>query len=146
MRYLKKSLENYLRGVFGNTQKFPIHLKGFEKAVDHWLFLTVQEGNDKIVRLHDELYRGPLEKYLRPDLPFIPHIALGLFAAKDSGYSLENPQIVGFDEVEYKRALEEAENLDLDYSTEVDKVKLLKLEKDLRTIVEEKEFTLKDSS
>lgn len=137
----EKTLTKHVTSVLKHQKPFNLHLKGFKRSIDHWLFLTLLEGNGEIIRLHDELYQGPLKKYLREDLPFIPHIALGLFV-KGLGYSLENPQIVEFDETKYKRALDEAEKLNLDYKARFDKVSLVKIERDLKTIVSVKGFSL----
>lgn len=135
-------LTEHLNTILGRWKSFDIHLKGFEKAVDHWLFLGVQEGHDEIVRLHDEIYTGPFEKYLRPDLPFIPHIALGFFGKQGSNYNLENPTIVEFDEEKYIKAVDESGRLNLDFKTRLDKVNLIKIENDLQTIVENTEIKL----
>jgi len=48
---------------------------------ERWfLLLTADEGFSSIVRLHDRLYTGVLAPQLRTDIPFIPHITLGVFA------------------------------------------------------------------
>lgn len=41
------------------------------------VFLIPEEGYRIFVTLHDELYTGPLEKELRLDIPFIPHLGAG---------------------------------------------------------------------
>lgn len=41
------------------------------------VFLVPDEGHSSIVRLHDRLYTGPLESFLRLDIPYIPHITIG---------------------------------------------------------------------
>lgn len=48
------------------------------------LFLVPEEGYRIFVKLHDALYTGPLEKDLRLDIPFIPH--LGIAGYKDPFY------------------------------------------------------------
>lgn len=42
-----------------------------------YVFLVPDEGNAAIALLHDQLYRGPFEPFLRLDLPYIPHISIG---------------------------------------------------------------------
>jgi len=42
-----------------------------------YVFLVPDEGYAEISLLHDRLYTGPLEAYLRLDLPCIPHITIG---------------------------------------------------------------------
>lgn len=40
-------------------------------------FLVPDEGNSKIVKLHDRLYSGKFYKNIRFDIDFIPHIGIG---------------------------------------------------------------------
>lgn len=44
------------------------------------LFLVPDEGFAAIARLHDALYTGLLAGELRHDLPFVPHLTLGVVA------------------------------------------------------------------
>lgn len=41
------------------------------------IFLTPDEGNSGIIKLHDRLYTGVLRPELRADIPYIVHIAIG---------------------------------------------------------------------
>ncbi len=41
------------------------------------IFLSPDEGNSEIVKLHDKLYSGILRKTLRLDIDFYSHIAIG---------------------------------------------------------------------
>jgi hypothetical protein len=41
------------------------------------IFLTPDEGNSAIIKLHDRLYTGAISSELRLDIPFIVHIAIG---------------------------------------------------------------------
>ncbi|MEW6196830.1 MAG: 2'-5' RNA ligase family protein [Bacteroidota bacterium] len=41
------------------------------------VFLIPEEGYRIFVKLHDSLYTGILEKELRIDIPFIPHLGIG---------------------------------------------------------------------
>ncbi|MBI1938099.1 MAG: 2'-5' RNA ligase family protein [Ignavibacteriales bacterium] len=49
------------------------------------VFLIPEEGYRIFVKLHDAFYSGPLEKDLRLDIPFIPH--LGIANSEDSLHS-----------------------------------------------------------
>lgn len=138
----REVMVEHVKTVLKSWKPFDYHLAGFEKAVDHWLFLTVKEGNEEIIRLHDQLYSGPFKKYLREDLPFLPHVALGLFTKEGSEYNLENPSVVEFDEAKYKKALEEAERSGFDYHAKLDKVNLLTVEKDLQTVIADREIVI----
>lgn len=44
---------------------------------DHYVFLVPDEGFSQVVELHDVLYSGIFAKYLRLDIPYIPHITIG---------------------------------------------------------------------
>ncbi len=44
-----------------------------------YLFLMPDIGNEYIKKLHDALYTGVLAGELRSDIPFIPHITIGIF-------------------------------------------------------------------
>ena len=65
------------------------------------VFLIPEEGYRIFVRIHDELYTGPIEKNLRLDIPFIPHIGIAnnLDAHKckklAENINYKNPEIVG---------------------------------------------------
>jgi 2'-5' RNA ligase len=41
------------------------------------VFLVPDEGDAQITTLHDRLYAGMLRRYLRADIPFIPHMTVG---------------------------------------------------------------------
>jgi len=75
----QENLINHITTIVKNQRPFPIHIYGFEKSWDNWLFLCLKRGNDEIVSLYKELYKGILQKYQRSDIEFIPHISLGLF-------------------------------------------------------------------
>lgn len=52
---------------------------------DRSIFLVPDEGYNDIVRLHDRLYTGVLADHLRPDIPYIPHITVGVVDNPESG-------------------------------------------------------------
>jgi len=137
----EEKFEKHIREVLIKHRSFEVHLSGFEKSMDHWLFLSIKEGNKEITKLHDDLYTSFLKMYMRDDLPFSPHIGIGLFTNKELNYDLKNPTILALDKEKYEKALKEAESLNLDYRIKFDKVSFLKVEKDLRTIVFEREIS-----
>jgi 2'-5' RNA ligase len=135
-------LTNHIDNVLSNYRPFPIHLKGLRKAWDHWLFLTLAEGNEDVIRLHRDLYTGILAGYLRPDIEFIPHLGLGLFARRDANYDIRDPREVSLDVEGYASALGEAQQLDFDYHCLVDKLHLVRISDDISRIDWSKEFHL----
>jgi len=67
-----ENLKKHISEVLKKWQTFDIHINGIDITWDNWMYLTVKEGNSKVVKLHDDLYTGILEPYLRKDLPFTP--------------------------------------------------------------------------
>lgn len=41
------------------------------------VYLVPDRGGTQLTTLHDRLYTGPLQPFLRPDLPYLPHITIG---------------------------------------------------------------------
>jgi len=122
----EEKLTEHVETVLKSWKPFPIHIGGFAKSWDHLLLLLLREGNEKAIALHDELYTGILAPYLRRDIEYIPHIGIGLFVKKDSGYNALDPKIVDFDAKLYSQALKEAESLKIDSFDTVDRLVLTK--------------------
>lgn len=120
-------LIHHLAGVLGSWQSFPIHLQGLHIAPDDHLFLLLQEGNANVIRLHDEIYTGALAEYWRNDIPFIPHLTLGVLNKKST---------------DRDQALAEAEELAMKYRCVMDKLHLVKVNEDRSKILWSKEFAL----
>lgn len=60
---------------------FPIVLRGVKfDTDDNFLHFLVDEGKEKITDIHDDLYSGILESYWRKDLPYNPHMTIGVFS------------------------------------------------------------------
>ncbi|HEX7749394.1 MAG TPA: 2'-5' RNA ligase family protein [Bordetella sp.] len=47
-----------------------------------YVYLVPDGGYSGLSRLHDALYRGPLAEHLNLDIPFVPHITLGVLRDK----------------------------------------------------------------
>jgi 2'-5' RNA ligase len=136
------NLTSHIESVLNHWRPFPIQLKGLHTAWDHWLFLILAEGNENVIRLHRKLYSGILAEYHRPDIKFVPHLGLGLFARQDANYDIRNPQEVSLDVEKYSQALKEAQQLYLDYHCVIDRLHLVKISDDISRIVWSKEFPL----
>jgi 2'-5' RNA ligase len=120
-------LIHHIKSVLTRWKPFPIHLEGVLLAPDNYLYLLVQEGKDSLAHLHDELYTGLLASYLRTDIPFVPHLTLGILDS-DSG----NQDSV----------IQEAKQLDIDHHGVLDKFHLIKVNDDRSRIVWRKDFSL----
>jgi hypothetical protein len=125
------NLAHHVEGVLSSWKPFPVRMSGFKKSFDHWLFLTLEEGYDDVVRLYRELNTGILDTYRRDDIEFIPHISLGLFLEEGTTYDWEHPHRLVFDEEGYERALEEARKEGLDFRCTVDCLNLIEIPADV---------------
>lgn len=102
----KEEIINHLQYVASKTKVFQININDFMKSFDDYFFLIVTEGKEKIYELHDELYTKAFLPYLRTDIPFIPHMTIGLFRTKDNQ----------FQEALYNEALAEAKKMNFDFT------------------------------
>lgn len=108
---------------------------------DHWLFWTIREGNELVIRLHDDLYTGILAPHLREDLPYMPHIGLGLFSKE--GYDFNDPTAeLTLDREKYERARKEFEDMNLDLWFTIDQLTLLRVNAEFTECREIKTFQL----
>ncbi len=123
----EEKLVNHLQAVLCERRPFHIGLQGLRKSSDDYLFLLVEEGKDVLTDLHAHIYTGLLAEFQRTDMPYVPHVTLGLFA------NYEN---------QFAEALDEAKRLDLNYRCMLDKLHLLKINDHLTDIVSSKEFLL----
>lgn len=121
-----KKLIKHIEHVLSSWKPFEVHFNGLQKSWDHWLFLVLKEGNHLVIKLHDELYNGILSPFYRKDLPYIPHIGLGLFCKEK--YDVNNPsKKLSLDEKAYNHARMEFDNLNLNFWRKIDKLTLVKL-------------------
>ena len=59
----ESNLIDHIQSITNSASSFSISLSGLEKSWDHYLYLTVSNGVEMIITLHDKLYSGVLEKY-----------------------------------------------------------------------------------
>ncbi|MBM7692159.1 2'-5' RNA ligase [Peribacillus deserti] len=71
-----------------------------------YLFLNVKKGNDEIIEMHDQLYRGILKSILFREVTYIPHMTVG---------RLKNKQ-------DFHNALIGAEKFHFEFSTIVNEI------------------------
>lgn len=138
----KEKLIEHIKNKLLTQKPFDIHINGLEKSWDHWLFLILKDGRDEMIKLHDILYEDLLLEFLRSDIEFVPHIAIGLFTKKEAGYDLKDPKALAFDEDLYKVAIEEVEKENFDYVTTVNKLSLVEINDDFTKTAVIHEFEL----
>ena len=110
-------LENHMLAVLTKWRPFDIHFEGIEKSWDHWLFLTLSKGEDEFIAIHDALYTGVLAPFLREDIKFKPHVALGYFG--EYKYNPLKPESLELNKVEYTKAVEKVRKMELSFHRKV---------------------------
>ena len=124
-----KKIEIHINQILKKWKPFDVHLYGLYKSWDQWLLLILKEGNHLAIKLHDDLYSDILAPYLRKDLPYTPHIGLGLFSKEK--YDVNNPTAqLSLDENKYQKAKTEFEDLGLDFWRTIDHLTLVKVNSD----------------
>lgn len=139
----KAKIIKHIESILKNRQPIEIYFGRVKKSWDHWLFLTLIEGEQSIKKLYTEIYSGFLSQHRRDDIEFIPHIGLGLFLKSKSQYDPKNPKKLEFDEETYRQALSEAESLDLNFKCKVENLNLVELNDDFTEIKPVKKFILR---
>ncbi len=138
----RDAFREHVRGVVTRTPAFDIRLKGLDKSWDHWLFLAVAEGLDKVVALHDALYTGILRPHLWTEQPYVPHVGLGHFAVEQDTRDPLELRPRAFDRARFTKARREAEALQLDYAGRFDGVHIFGLDEELTHVTRLEEIPL----
>jgi len=77
-------LKEHIKDSIKNIKVFKLELQSLRKSPkEFYLYLLIKKGNDKIVKIHKNLYSKLLGKWLRRDIPYIPHVTLGVFKTKE---------------------------------------------------------------
>jgi len=78
---LKEHISNSLK----DFESFYISLKGIQKsAKGYCLYLLVDEGKEKVMKLHEKLNEGILSNFRNLDMPeYIPHLTIGVFDSEE---------------------------------------------------------------
>jgi 2'-5' RNA ligase len=116
----------HIQDVLLAWRPFTIRLKGLRLSWDNYLFLLVHEGKSNLIRLHAQMYVGLLAEYHHDEVSFVPHVTLGFFSEDDRRQA----------------ALAEAERLNLDYRSILDRLFLVKVNSDRTQVILSKEFLL----
>ncbi|MFH1311963.1 MAG: 2'-5' RNA ligase family protein [Candidatus Eisenbacteria bacterium] len=120
-------LIGHIQSVLSNRSPFEIRLGGLHKSHDHWLFLTLVEGEEQVKNLYQLLYTGLLAEHRRDDVEFVSHVGLGLFLKEGANYNWDNPQEDEFDKDRYEEALLQARALPLKVRFRVERLQLMRI-------------------
>jgi len=121
----KNRLVGHIQNIIESWEPFNVRIHGLEKTFDHWLLLMIQDGGEEIIQLRNELYSGWLSKYLRDDLPFSPHLGLGLFTEKS--YDPFDPKALQPDVKRFNQAYQKAMELNFDFWCRIDKLTFIEV-------------------
>lgn len=138
----EENLISHISSAVKKINPFPTTISGLEKSWDYYLYLTVQEGRENIVRLHDKLYTGILEKYWFKSVPFTPHITLGFFADRQAKFDRSDLDSIKVNQRKFDEAINLATKFNFNYSTAVDNLHLIKRENKNSPAVKAHEFKL----
>ena len=135
------SLDAHIEDVLSRWEPFRVHFCTLEKSWDHFMYLGAKEGHELVVKLHDDFYEGILRPHLREDLPFYPHIGLGLFSKEM--YDFNNPTAeLSLDKDKYSRAVNEFEALGFDIWCTVDRFTLVQVNADFTECHDLRDFQM----
>jgi 2'-5' RNA ligase len=70
-------LRAHVQAVAVHHRPFKLALQGVKASNDGYLFLAVAEGSDRIARMRDDLYSGPLAGYRDDRFEYRPHLTIG---------------------------------------------------------------------
>lgn len=70
----EEKLLSHLEAVCARRSPFEFRLGGFHRSEDHWLFLTLLQGEEDVRSLYRDVYTDTLEEYRRDDIEFVPHV------------------------------------------------------------------------
>lgn len=115
-------LIEHIKTIICEQKAFDFTLSGIQRSWDDLVFLLVDQGKDKIIKLHDDLYSNTLRPFLRADIEYIPHLTLG--------------------ELKESKTLEEAQKLNINFSTKLNRLTLIKRETEMSPVIWSKEFVL----
>lgn len=105
---------DHIKSVAEHIPPFSLTLRDVTGSGGEFLFLNVKKGNDYLIQIHDDLYKGILESYRNPHFTYLPHITLGRPGNRE----------------EYINALEKYKNWRESYHTIVEEITLEEIGED----------------
>lgn len=142
----EENLITHISPIVQRFIPFEITLSGLEKSWDHYLYLTVKEGKEHIISLHDKLYTGILETFWFKSVPFTPHITLGFFADRQAKFDRSDLNSINVNQSKFDKAITLANTLNFNYVRTVNNLHLIKREDKHSPAVKVHEFKLGETS
>ncbi len=127
LRVGEDQLVAHIEAVLKGCAPFEVRFGGLQKSPDHWLLLTLGEGENTVRELYRSLYTGILAEFRRDDIEFVPHLGLGLFLKQGARYNSRDPQVSDLATEKYETALHEAKKLPVDPGSRIETLHLIEL-------------------
>ncbi|MFP4047647.1 MAG: 2'-5' RNA ligase family protein [Bacteroidales bacterium] len=134
----EEKLIGHIEEVLNKWEPFKLHITGYGKTWDHWLYLKIKEGKGKLINLHDQLYTGNLELFLRKDIPYKPRVGLGIFTKEH--YDPMRPEELTFDKDAYAEAEMKLEKENISIKRIMNQLSLVKINDEFSKLWEVKTF------
>lgn len=140
----EQKLINHIEDKVSNCKTFNMVISGLEKSWDYYLLLTVNEGKDQRISLHDNLYSGLLSPFWLKEIPYKPHITLGFFADRQAKLDKSDLKNITFNHKNFNEAVGLSKSFNIKLQTTCNNLTLISREdrKSPASIV--KEFVFKD--
>ena len=66
-----------LSNLLKSYTTFSVTFQNISLSDDNYIFLSCTSGKEKLIKLHDEIYKNILPNHLNKSIEYIPHITLG---------------------------------------------------------------------
>jgi 2'-5' RNA ligase len=135
----KEQITSHIQSVLSHWKPFEVHVNGYIKSWDHWLFLTIGEGNEKVIELYNDMLSGILIPYFRADPPFIPHISIGYVGQGQFDVFNSHDEL---DVEKYRITMSELGHIEIDFWRKIDKLTMVSINDELTELKDVREFEL----
>lgn len=116
----EEELLEHCRTALREMEPFQLTMRGITGTPEWYVYLTVKQGNDAIIDMHDRLYRGPLESFLFRKVTYIPHLTVGRLSSMEA----------------FEAALQATQGFDTEFTCVVDQIVVERIEADESSTVE----------
>lgn len=85
-----RALIAHIEAIVRTVTPFSLGFSAPVVVEDQWIWLPVHEQRSAVELLHARLYTGAMEKHLRRDLPYRPHVTLGRVGREDLAQAMHD--------------------------------------------------------
>lgn len=80
-----EELRQYLVDCVAGIHRFELSFGTPVFQTGGYVWLPIETGASVVRKIHDTLYCGPLHRYFREDIPYVPHLTIGRFSNEEEG-------------------------------------------------------------